>query len=76
MWEPNSPSSLVDQCSRHLVTNQEAFKDTVSAAGGLNLPAELAERLFTVAMEQGIDLSDSFLRAFKAGHENQGRKTF
>jgi len=65
IWEPNSPPSLVEQCARNLVSNQEAFKDTVGAAGGLNLPAELVEVLFTVAQEQGVDLGDSFLKAFK-----------
>jgi len=66
IWESNSPTSLLDVAARHCVLNLESFTSWLENVGpDVHLPTEIAEKLFQLAQEEGMDLNDNFTKIFR-----------
>jgi len=64
IWESNCPETLLCLAARTCLNNLDALVRSGNEDDGWQLPAEMGEKLFQVAHEEGLDLDDTFARLF------------
>ena len=64
IWESNCPETLLCLAARTCLNHLDALVRSGNEDDGWQLPAEMGEKLFQVAHEEGLDLDDTFVRLF------------
>jgi len=65
IWESNCPETLLCLTARTCLVNLDAIVHSAKEDESWKLPAEMGEKLFQVAHEEGLDLDDTFVRLFE-----------